>query len=588
MTETNAGNRVDPITLEIIRASVQAIPDLIEIDVTRTAFSPLIYEYKDYAVGLVDHQGRSIALAQGGLPGFQVNLIGLAVQDALELYGEQNIHPGDVILTNFAAIQGQHLNNVVMITPVFGPRGNILAYMSVIVHWIDIGGTYPGSMGTDLTELVQEGLQLRTVKLYARGERVEEIFRIIACNTRQPETLLGDIAAQYSGCLRGRMKFEELVERYGEETLIQAIHQTWELSEKDSRAAIAAVPDGTYEAEAFLDDDGVDLDKPIPIRVRVVVRGDELTIDFSDISDQVRGPFNSGRYGGAEAAARIAFKYLFSPVEPSNHGVYLPLKVEVPMGKLVSANPGAALGYYQTPLSTVVDAIIAAIAPALPDRVAAGHHAQFGGMSFSGVNPVTGRRTLYTDNAQGGWGGNASGDGGGPYKTIRHADNRDIPIEAVEALHPLRVERYGWRRDSAGAGKMRGGFGISKTFLVLAPCSFQIALERYKCPPWGLFGGTAAAPGYVELERADGTRMVIHKISGLDLQVGDRIHLYTSGGGGYGAPLDRSLDAVAEDLLYGLISDRQAAEVYGVVLAQSGEVDRAASAERRRAMAAGQ
>lgn len=576
---------IDPITLEIIRTSVQAIPDLVEVDLTRTAFSPLIYEFKDYAVGIVDAEGRSIALARGGLPGFQVNLIGLAVQDALELYGESKIEPGDIILTNYAAIQGQHLNNVVMITPIFAPSGRIVAYMSAIVHWIDIGGAYPGSMGTDLTELAQEGLQLRTVKLYSRGERVDEIFRIIECNTRQPEILLGDIAAQHSGCIRGRMMFEDLIARYGEDKLMSAIRQVWAASEKASRASIEAVPDGRYTAETFLDDDGVDIGKHIPIRVKVIIEGGSLTVDFAEIADQVRGPFNSGQYGGAEAAARIAFKYLFSPVEPSNHGVYAPLKVVVPSGKIVSANPGAALGYYQTPLSTVVDAIIAAMAPALPDRVAAGHHASFGGMTFSGVNPATNRYTMYTDNAHGGWGGYSTGDGSGPFKTIRHADNRDIPVETVEALYALRVERYEWRQDSAGSGRHRGGLGISKTFHVLAPCNFQVALERFTCPPWGLFGGNSASPGFAEIERTDGSRQIVHKISGLKLNTGDRVHIHTAGGGGYGSPLERSIEAIRDDLSREFISPAHATEVYGVVLSASGEIDEGATQTRRAELA---
>lgn len=583
MNASSAGNfvdEIDPITLEIIRTSVQAIPDLIEVDVTRTAFSPLIYEFKDYAVGLVDHQGRSLALAQGGLPGFQVNLIGLAVKDALELYGEENIEPGDVLLTNYAAIQGQHLNNVVMYTPIFGQSGKIVAYMAAIVHWIDIGGRYPGSMGTDVTELAQEGLQLRTVKLYSRGERVEEMFRVIEYNTRQPELLLGDIAAQYSGCIRGKMLFEELLERYGEKTLFSAIHAVWRNSEEVARAAIRAVPDGTYEASSFLDDDGVDIGKPIPIKIKVHIKGSEIVVDYSEIADEVRGPFNSGRHGGAEAAARIAFKYLFSPREPSNEGVFRPLSLILPPGKLVSAGPRAALGYYQTPLSTVVDTIIAAMASAMPDHVAAGHHASFGGMTFSGVNPLTGRYSMFTDNAQGGWGGSIHSDGGGPYKTIRHADNRDIPVETVEALHPLVVERYEFRQNSAGAGRHRGGLGVIKTFKTLAPCDLTIAVERFSCPPWGLFGGHPALPGYVEIQRKDGSSEIIHKVSGMRLDTGDRLHIYAAGGGGYGSPLERDIEAVKIDVRREFVSPTQADKAYGVVIDAQGNVDEEATAKR--------
>jgi N-methylhydantoinase B len=302
--------RVDPVGLEIIRTMLQSIPDLIEADITRTAFSPLIYEYKDYAVGLVDAAGRSISLATHGLPLFLTNQIGLAVNDGLEIYGADGMEPGDVFVSNHAGTLGQHLNNVVMYTPAFGPSGRLIGFMSVIVHWIDIGGRYPGSsLGNDMTELVQEGLQLRTVRLYRRGEPVQELFRVIEYNSRQPVMLLGDIAAQYSGCVRGRMLFEQLAERHGEATLLAAIAQIWRNSEAAAREAVRCVPDGVYEASSFLDDDGVDVGKPIPVPIKVRIEGDSFIVDYSAIGEQVRGPFNSGHHGGGEVAARIAFKF---------------------------------------------------------------------------------------------------------------------------------------------------------------------------------------------------------------------------------------------------------------------------------------
>jgi N-methylhydantoinase B len=577
---------IDPVKLEIIRTSLQAIPDLIEVDLTRTAFSPLIYEFKDYAVGVVDAQGRSIALSQGGLPGFQVNLIGLAVKDALELYGEEGIERGDVLVTNYAAIQGQHLNNIVMYTPIFGPSGRIAAYMSVIVHWVDIGGRYPGSMGTDVTELAQEGLQLRTIKLYRRGERVEEIFRIIQYNTRQPEILLGDIAAQHAGCLRGKTLFEQLLTRYDEDALFAAIRAIWRNSEAVARSAILSVPDGVYEAHSFLDDDGVDIGKHIPVHIKVEVKNGEFIVDYSNVGDQVRGPFNSGRHGGGEAAACIAFKYLFAPQEPSNEGVFVPLKLIIPPGKFLSAGPRAALGYYQTPLSTVVDTIIAAMAPAMPDRVAAGHHASFGGTTFSGIDPRTERYFIFTDNAHGGWGGSSHWDGSGPYKTIRHADNRDIPIETVEASYPLAIDRYEFRQDSAGPGLHRGGLGVNKTFRALTKCEFSTALERFDCPPWGLFGGFPATPGFAEIERSNGERQVVHKASGIWLECGDRVHFHTGGGGGYGLPIERAPEIVRSDVVRGFVSAQQAADVYGVVLKSNFDIDAAMTKKHREALKA--
>jgi len=573
---------VDPITLEIIRETLQAVPDLVEADLTRTAFSPLIYEYKDYAVGLVDAQGRIIALARHGLPLFTASLIGRSVQDGLALCGANGIHPGDVLLTNHAGTIGQHLNNVVMYTPVFDTTGALVAFMAIIAHWIDIGGRYPGSCsGTDTTELVQEGLQLRSVKLVRRGEAVDDIYRIIEHNTRFPEMLLGDVAAQLAGCIKGRQLFEELLHRYGTRQLFDAVHMIWEGAERSARAAVRAIPDGTYAFNSFLDDDGVERGKHIPLDIKIHIRGDDFVVDYTDIGAQVRGPYNSGHFGGGETCARIAFKYLFTPHEPANEGGFAPISLELPAGKFLSAGANAPMGKYSTPLPSVVDTLIATMAPALPERVAGGHHASFGSYNLSGVHPRTGKFFSYFDTAHGGFGGSVHGDGVGPYKSLGHSDNKDIPVEIQEALYPVRIEQHTWRTDSAGAGRTRGGLGVHKTFLALAPLKANISFERYHCPPWGVFGGRAALPGHIEIERADGQRARISKGSDVAFSPGDRFHVLSGGGGGYGSPLERAPLAVAEDVRAGLVSGDAALEVYGVVITDSGDCDQAATHKLR-------
>lgn len=573
---------VDPVTLEIIRTGLQSIPDLIEADLMRTAFSPLIYEYKDYAVGLVDLDGRSIAQATHGLSLFTI-VMGLAVKDGLAVYGRDRIEPGDVIITNFAAALGQHLNNVAMLTPVFS-GGRIVAFMVVTVHWIDIGGRYPGScIGTDTTELVQEGLHLRAVKLYRRGELVEEVLRIIEYNTRLPDMLLGDIEAQHAGCVKGRQLFEALIARHGEDTVFAAVRAIWHTSEAAARAAVRAVPDGTYTAQSFLDNDGITLNRPIPVEVVVRIRDDEFTVDFSHIGEQVQGPFNSGIHGGGETSARIAFKYLFAPDEASNDGLFKPVNVILPEGKFLSATGTAPLGSYSTPLCTVVDTIIAAMAPVLPERVAAGHHASFGIYGFSGTNPRAGQFFNVFDTAHGGWGGSMHGDGVGPMKTITHADTKDIPIETIEALYPLEVERYAWRCDSAGGGRHRGGLGVDKTLRALAPCHLTLVFERSRCPPWGFAGGLAGEPGCAVVERGSGESRTYHKVSQLPLAPGDKVIVRSGSGGGFGSPLERDLAAVRDDVLAGFVSRAQAEAVYGVVFTADGSLDSVATAYRRAA-----
>ncbi|MFT4506321.1 hydantoinase B/oxoprolinase family protein [Caballeronia sp. 15711] len=576
---------VDPITLEIIRTGLQSIPDLIEEDLTRTAYSPLIYEYKDYAVGLVDAEGRSIALARHGLTLFLTNIIGLAVKDGLEIYGKDGIKPGDVILTNHAGTIGQHLNNVVMYTPIFSPDGALKAFMAVIVHWIDIGGRYQGScLGTDTTELAQEGLQLRTVKLYREGQLDQEMLRVIKYNSRRPDMLLGDIAAQHAGCVRGKQLMEQFLARYGEDTVEAAIATIWRNSAAAASSAIAAIPEGVYEKSSFLDSDGVNLDVTVKLPIKVIVKNGEFIVDYSEINEQLEGPFNSGRHGGGETCARIAFKYLFSPEEPANEGSFAPLRVILPDGKFLSAREGAPIGAYSTPLPTVVDTIIAAMAPVLPHRVAGGHHASFGIFGFSGRNPKDNSFFSFFDTALGGWGASQNGDGVGPYKSLIHGDTRDIPVESMEALYPLLVEKYQWRADSAGPGQFRGGLGIDKTIRALAPIDYNMSFERSKCPPWGLQGGGDGEAGGAEVQKLDGSKITVQKISQIPLVAGDRVVIHTGGGGGFGDAVKRDPEAVRRDVHQGYVTVEHALEAYGVVVKDDGTVDEQATAERRAAV----
>lgn len=571
---------IDPVKLEIIRTGIQSIPDLIETDLMRTAFSPLIYEYKDYAVGLISGDGRALSLATHGLALF-TSVMGRAIIDGLEVYGKDGIEPGDAIITNYAGTLGQHLNNVVMYTPIFGGSSRPMAYMAVTVHWIDVGGRYPGScLGTDMTDLFQEGLHLRSVKLYKKGSLNEEVLRIIEYNNRLPEMLLGDISAQYAGCIKGRVLFEELIERHGETQLREATQTIWEKSEAAARAAVRKIQNGVYEARSFLDSDGIDLGRRIPVVAKVEIKDGDFIVDLSECSEQLRGPFNSGRYGGAETCARIAFKYLFAPDEAPNEGGFAPVKVIIPEGKFLSATGNAPLGGYSTPLCTVVDTIIAAMAPVLPDRTAAGHHSSFGVYGFNGINPDTGRYFNWFDTAHGGWGASQTADGVGPYKTITHADTKDIPIETIEALYPMLIERYEWRKDSAGAGRHRGGLGLDKTIRVLAPCNFNASFERFHCPPWGLNGGLPGSPGHVELQTAAGFQQV-QKVSAFPVVPGDRVHIHTGSGGGFDSPLERDPELVALDVIHGHESQLHAENVYGVVVDDLGAVDQEATKRMR-------
>ena len=561
-----AEGAVDPITLEVIRHGVISITDQIDANITRTAFSPYIYEYKDFAVGLVGPEGELIAQCRGGMPVFVADSVGMAARDGIATYGLDNLHPGDVIVCNHAAIQGQHLNNTVMYTPVFaGPNlETLIGFFAINVHWIDIGGSVPRS-----SDIFMEGLQLRSIKIWSKGEPIDEVIRIIENNTRTPEALMGDIAAQLAGCLLGRDLTQALAERYGVGTYLKAIAAMLDQSERAARDRIRDMPDGTYEAEAFLDNDG-ESDQPIPIAVRIIVAGDTLTVDYTDMADAVAGCINSGFYGGGRTTARVAFKYLLGTNEPANEGTFRPLKLILPEGKILSAPPVAPMGNYSQPFPTVIDTIIRAFEQVAPERVTGGHYGTFAGFRFQGVDAAGAPFDCHVC-GYGGWGASAGGDGTGPFRTMAHGDTRLIPMELQEALYPVHIEELALRPDSGGAGKFRGGLGIRNSYRVLVPCRLVVKFDRIECPPWGVAGGKAAKPGWVTVEKAaSGERIELHKTKGYALAAGDRVCVEVGGGGGWGRPEERDRAAVARDLRLGLISEDAAVEDYMVEISPDG------------------
>ena len=552
---------VDPITLEVIRHGLVSITDQIDANISRTAFSPYIYEYKDFAVGLVSAEGELIAQCTGGMPVFVADSVGMAVRDGLATYGAARLHHGDVVVCNHAAIQGQHLNNTVMYTPIYaGPqRADLIGFFAINVHWIDIGGITPRS-----SDIFMEGLQLRSIKLWSRGEPIQEVYRIIENNTRFPVELLGDIAAQHAGCVLGRNLTQELADKYGMDTFLAALEIILDQSEAAARAKIRLIPDGVYAYETFFDNDG-ETGEPIPIRVKVIVAGDDMTIDYSDMADQVKGCINSGYYGGGRTTARVAFKYLVAHNEPANEGTFRPLKLILPEGKILSAHPTAPMGNYSQPFPTVIDAIIKALENALPERVTGAHFGTFSGVRFRGKT-ATGAPFDCHDSGHGGWGACATHDGAGPFRTMAHGDTRIIPIELQESIYPYRIVEFSLREDSAGAGKFRGGLGFRKCYEILGSCNLQAMFDRVKWPPWGVQGGKEAKPGQITVVKKSGEREIIYKSKAYPLEPGDMIIVETGGGGGYGAPSERPRELVERDLRRGYVSLDGLERDYGIKL----------------------
>ena len=434
---------VSPITVEVVRNGLAHIANEMATVLRKTSYNMMIYEVRDYCVGIVDPEGNILSQNFGALPIFLADL-GPAIVDGVRMHGRDGFRPGDVLIMNHPYVCGQHLNNVVVYTPFFH-EGELVAFLAVRAHWIDIGGRPMGFGFSGTREVYEEGLQFRSLKLYRGEEPNQELFQIIKDNVRFAESSLGDLRAQIAACRVGDRGLGALVKRYGLETFLHCVKTIWNQSEALAREQVARIKPGKYEAEALFDSDGVNLDRPVPLKVKVEVTGGDMTIDFSEISDQVPGSINSGE-SGAVAAARVAFKSLVSPYSPIDEGCFRALKVVIPEGKILSATPPSPVGNWSRTLPTVIDLILKALAPAMPERVAAGHKGDMGGYAFFGTNPKTGRRFLCQTIMGGGWGGRAHEDGENATVSMCQGDVQNAPVELQEIYYPVLVERQSFAR----------------------------------------------------------------------------------------------------------------------------------------------
>ena len=542
---------VDPITVEIIRCALRAAANEMSVVLKKTAYNMMIYEVQDYCVSIVDHEGRTMSQNEGALPIFLADL-GVAVQDGVEVYGLENIHPGDVFLVNHPEICGQHLNNMVVYTPFFW-ESKLLCFLAVRAHWIDVGGGSTGFGSSMTRDVYEEGLQIRSVKIYADGKPNTEVLRLIEDNIRFPESSLGDLRAQIASCRTGEERLEQICRKYSGAVFQDSVEVIWDQTDKLVRESVRAIPDGVYEASSFLDDDGRDLTKTLPIKVRVIVRDDELTIDFSDMCDQVPGFINCGSSGGM-AAARVAFKALTLPHREVNEGSFRALKVILPPGKLLSARRPAPIGGWSLSLPTVLDTIFRALAPALPDRIPAAHKGDMGGYAIFGTHPKSGRRYVCQNIIGGGWGGRPFEDGASAAVSMCQGDVKNTPIELQELYYPLLYECHALRPDSGGAGRFRGGIGVEVKVKPLHDLYVSRNTDRIQCPPWGLLGGEEGKTNQTVIRRDGKEETLPGKFSHLLVRPGDTVTFLTAGGGGYGNPAEREPAALKRDFVLGYVS----------------------------------
>ena len=387
-------------------------------------------------------------------------------------------------------------------------------------------------------------------------------------NVRLPDRAMGDLRAQLTAISSGERRFLELIRRYGREAVLDSIAAIMDQSERAARERTLAIPDGVYEAESFMDDDGVDIAEPVPIRVRVTVAGEKMTVDLSRVSEQVKGFYNSGVTTG-HACSQVAFKCLTSPTDyPINDGSFRNLEVVIPMGRVVSAEKPAPMRWWMTFPMTIVDTVFKALEPAVPERIVAGHHADLIIGMLNGVNPATSEFYIaFIGPTGGGWGAKQAEDGNSATICMNDGDTHNSPVEQLEAKYPLLFEAHALRPDSCGAGRRRGGLGIENVVQARAPLTVNTQIDRVHCAPWGLAGGGDAMGNAVALRRDGAWREDFPnaKVFTARLGPGEAFALRSGGGGGFGPALERPIEAVAHDVRQGYVTPEAAFRDYGVV-----------------------
>ncbi len=574
---------LDPVVTEIVRNGIIAVTEEMKTNLMRTAYNMIIYEALDFTTGLFTPEGETVSIGIG-LPMF-IRGMAETVKAKIRHFGIKAMKPGDIYVTNDSYITGSHLNHFTFTLPIFH-KGKLAGFSCCMAHWIDVGGV----LGGMTTDIFSEGIQIPILKYQDRGKVNQDLVDIIRQNVRLPPRAMGDLRAQVTAVKTGERRYLELLDRYGRADVDASIVEIMNRADVAARARTRTIPDGVYEAESFMDDDGLEIGKRVPIKVKVTVKGDEMTIDLTDVSKQVRGFYNSGITTGY-ACAQVAYKCITSPTDyPINDGAFRSLKTIVPPGRIVSAVRPAPMRWWMTFPMTIVDTIFKALQPAIPDRVIAGHHADLLAPSFHGFNPKTSEFFIGTFGPLGGgWGAKKTEDGVSATVCLNDGDTHNGPNEQAEAKFPIVVERFELIPDSGGAGRHRGGLGIARTTRALTDIVVNTQTDRAHCRPWGLDGagdGTGNSVAF-RVRGAWKEDFPNAKVLVAQLKPEDAFRISSGGGGGYGSALERPVEDVGEDVRQGYVSVKAARELYSVVVdAETFEVDQGATealrASRRR------
>lgn len=555
---------IDPITLAVIQSSLQQVCDEMDLSFSRAAFSPIIAEANDRSDGIYSaDNGELIAQGALGLPVF-VGTMQFSTRVLIEMIANNDVaapEPGDIYIVNDPYLGGTHLMDVRFALPYYHD-GEIFCWLSNTGHWPDIGGAVPGGFSANATAVEQEGLRLPPVKLFKRGELDREIYSIICSNIRVAEQRIGDVKAQSAALLVGQERLNQLIEKYGAETLKNAIAELKKRAALQMRQRIGTIDDGTYTGKAYVDSDGV-VDEPLTIQINMRKQDTELHIDFDGSSPPCAGPMNSV-LATTQSSVYLAMRHIFPDV-PINAGAFDPLHITDPEGTFLYAKyPRPVSGCAAEVSQRIAEAVFAALVPALPDRVPAAPAGSSGNFALGGYDPLKDSSYVMYQLSGGGYGGNQDHDGlTNGCSTI--GISKTPPIEVMEQYFPVLYREYALREGSGGSGEHRGGFGIQYSIeLLRGEATASFVMDHGRVGPQGVLGGSDGATNVVTVWR-DGkpyTPPHLSKDQGISIVAGDRVDVATPGGGGFGDPAKRSRSLIDYDLECGYYTEQEIKKQY--------------------------
>ena len=578
---------IDPITLQVIGGALDTIAKEMGHVLYRMSYSSIIRESQDLGAGLFDAsfntlcESDSTPMHIGSIPGYL-----RGIQDSLQSDWE----PGDVVIHNHPYYGASHSPDIGIVAPVFY-EGELFGFSANTAHHVDIGAATPGLI-IDVADVYAEGMLFKGIKLYERGNLNRALWQFIETNTRAPGQVMGDLEAQLAAADLGVRRLTELLDTYGKETVRTACNQLMDYSERVLRSRLAEIPDGEYTAEGFMDDDGRNRGENLPIKVTVKIKGDSAEVDLTGSSDQVPTAFNVPFEGSTKVACFYAFRallldtYTNAEYVPQNEGSFRPIAVVAPEGSIFNPEfPNAAEARFAQ-IQRIVDCIIKALAPVVPESITAGNSATLSFAAYSGLRD-SGDIWVFIEVNEGSYGGRPTSDGPDSIDCLM-ANTRNNPIEDLGMHIPLFCDRYELRDDVLpAAGKFRGGLGVVKTQRFLTDGVMTHESDRHEDQPWGILGGLSGHGGRVfkyNIADPESREEIPAKFSGLRTNKGDCIEIHTPCGGGYGDPLERSPEQVREDVLDDFCTIEQAYDVYGVVMDEAVNLDLAATASRREQM----